>query len=326
MLYDYLFLGSNFSLLFLPIIFYFLNRYSCALQKAQAQNSLIDDKKFHALNSQFLILFKITFILIIVFSVLQIVSILIFNNELIKTNNLIKIDFAFFVFSFLQSLFLITNFFLTFFAFLYFKFKPDYRHHFVQKIFKLFTILIFAGGSTGLMLYYKLSLHLALPELLTYSSKSASLNFLELNLITYGPLLILFFIFSYSYRVFSKKRNIKTSRYYLMAYFITILATAILFFNFSLKYFEIFGVISTKNVLFHYSTFYAGLVLSYLFSLSFYGIIFSTFIYMKQRKFIGSQFAVSYTLKFARLNFYSTLGLVILIVFPWAMLEFYNYF
>ncbi len=325
MLYDYLFLSSNFFLLFLPIFFYFLNSYSSAIEKTLTQKPAEDNKKFHNNNSRFHILFKIVFILVIVFSSLQVGSLLVLNIDLIKVNNLLRIGFDFYLFYLLQTVMLMTNFFLIFFSFLYFRFKPTYRHRFIQKLFKIFTVLIIAGGSIGLILYYNLVIHLSIPELLTYSSKSIPRNFLELNSITYGPLLILFFIFTYTYRLFSKKRNAKTSNLYLITYFITIIMIAILFFNFGLKYFDIFGATSTKLHLFHHSTFYAGLVLTYLFSLSFYGIIFSIFISLKKSEFIGNQFAVSYSLKLAQINYYSTLGLVLITIFPWVMLNFYNY-
>jgi len=326
LLYDYLFLSSNFFILLLPIIFYFLHSYSSTIQKTFSQESTEDDKKFHAHNSRFQILFKIVFVLIILFTLTQIASILIFNNELLKTNNLVKVDSGTFIFSLIQFIFLITNLFLIFFSFLYYRFKPAYRHHFVQRFFKIYSILLFTGGITGFLFYYDISIGLSLPELLTYSSKSISNNILVFNYLTYTPLLVLFFFYTYSFRLFVKKRSLRTSKLYLITYAISILMIAFLFFNFGLKYFELFGVTSTKQILFHYTTLYSGLLLVYLFSLSFYGIIFSIFIYMKKGHFIGSQFAISYTLKLANLNYYSTLALILIVIFPWAMYEFYSKF
>jgi hypothetical protein len=326
LLYDYLFLSSNLFLLFSPIIFYFLNKYSLSLQNTLKQQLVEDDKKFHTQNSRFHILFKTVLILIAVFSISQLISVLVFNNELIKANSLIKIDFTFFMFVVSQATYLITNLFLIFFSFIYFRFKPSYRHHFIQKFFKFFTIFLFVEGLFGLILYFNLAINLSLPELLTYSSNTINSNLLVQNPLSYILVVIFFFIFTYTYRLFIKKRNPTTSRLYLLVYTITILIIAFLVFSFGFKYFEIFGVTSTSHILFHHTTFYVGIAVVYLFSLSFYGIIFAIFIYIKKSEFIGSQFAVSYLLKLANLNYYSTLGLVLIVIFPWVILEFYNYF
>ncbi|NOG44013.1 MAG: hypothetical protein HND50_02215 [Calditrichaeota bacterium] len=92
-----------------------------------------------------------------------------------------------------------------------------------------------------------------------------------------------------------------------------------------MKYFDLFGIGPTKHILFHYSTFYAGLALTYQIVLSFCGAIFSIFIYTKKGEFIGSQFAINYILKLARLNYFSTLGLLIISFVPWAMLELFKF-
>ena len=113
---------------------------------------------------------------------------------------------------------------------------------------------------------------------------------------------------------------------YLALYILVILGVLLVSINSSSKYFDLLSPDLSKQAIFNYTTGYAGVFWIYLSALSFMSIIFSIFIYRKRDKFIGSQFAISYTLKLANLNFYSTLSLFLITLLPLILLQYYKYF
>ena len=181
------------------------------------------------------------------------------------------------------------------------------------------------GAASNVVMLYFLTENLLLPGLLTFTPERSSFLFMDFNSIFSMILTPLFFLYVYVYIKFSRKRSLATSKLYLVLYSIVILGILLLSFNYFTKYFDLLSPGLSKQAIFHYSTAYAGVFWIYLSTLSIMSIVFSIFIYKKKDKFIGSQFAISYTLKLAGLNFYSTLSLFMITLLPWILLQFYKY-
>ncbi len=326
MLNDYLFIGSTFFLLLIPIILYFLTQNSANIQRVLTQQNPTDDKKLQIYYARFHILFKIVIISTIVFSLVQLVALTIVNYDAINSDKLIKVDLVIFLLTTLQFIFALSNLVLIIFSFLYFRLKPSFRHPFIQRYFFYFSLVFIVSQLSAIVYYFLINSGFVLPELLTYSISNTSNGFIPFDYYVYVALFILFVIFNITYRRFVKNRNSKSSRIYLITHLLTFFVFGIILYNFGIKYFDIVNASNIKLLIFHYRTYFIGLILIYLFLLSFYGIIFSVFIYQKKAQFIGSQFSISYTLKLARINYLGSLALFILINLPWILIEYYSYF
>jgi hypothetical protein len=188
------------------------------------------------------------------------------------------------------------------------------------------TAVIFIFTIISFIIYQYLQNDISLPQLFSYSQLGSKSLLLQMQWFVYAPLIIIFLLYVYVYRKFSRKRTPVTSRIYLLVYLVVLLLMLIVSANSAIKYFDLFTLSVIRQNLFHYSTAYAGVFWTYLFALSLCSIFFSIFIFMRKDKFIGSQFAISYTLKLAHINFYSTLLLCLLTIMPWILLEFYKHF
>jgi len=322
---DLLFLGANIFFLIYPFALGILNRYSVYLEK-HLLNPKDDEQNFQKSNTRFHILFRILSIGGIIASFILLIAIILINAKIVNAHHLTKIDITYFLFVVIQILYSFLVGFSIFFSFLYFRFKPDFRHVFIQKLSVILSIFIFAGAVINLILYYFLTENLILPGLLTFTPEQSDFFFKDFNVVFSLVLTILFLLYSYVYTKFSRKRTKATSRMYLVLYVLVLLGIVVVSFNSSTKYFDLLGPGLSKQAVFHYSTGYAGVFWIYLCALSFLSIIFSIFIYRKKDKFIGSQFAISYTLKLANLNFYSTLSLFLITLLPLILLQYFKYF
>ncbi len=322
---DLLFLGSNIFFLIYPFALGILNRYSAYLEK-HLLNPSDGDQNFQKSNTKFHFLFRILTIGGITVSIVYLISIVLFNNKIVNAHLLTKLDFSYFIFIVIQISYSILVGFSIFFSFLYFRFRPDYRHKFIQKLSVLLSLFILVGATINTVMFYLLSKNLLLPGLLTFTPEKSDFLFKDFNLIFSLVLTLLFFVYSYVYTKFSRKRTLATSRVYVGLYVLVILGILLLSFNSFTKYFDLLSPGLSKQTIFHYTTGYSGIFWIYLCALSIMSIIFSIFIYKKKDKFIGSQFAISYTLKLAGLNFYSTLSLFMITLLPWILFQYYKYF
>jgi hypothetical protein len=322
---DLLFLGSNIFFLLFPFALGILNRYSAYLEKHLA-NPANGEQNYQKSNTKFHILFRILTVGGITASIIYFLSVILFNNKIMHAHHLTKLDFSYFVFIVIQILYSFLVGFSIFFSFLYFRFRPDYRHSFIQKLSVLLSIFILTGAVINIMMYLLLNENLLLPGLLTYTPGKSEFFLKDINVIFSIILTPLFLVYSYVYTKFSRKRTLALSRIYLGLYVLVLFGILIMSFNSSSKYFDLLGPGLSKQAIFGYATGYVGVFWIYLCALSFLSIIFSIFIYKKKDKFIGSQFAISYTLKLASLNFYSTLSLFIITLLPWILLQYYKYF
>lgn len=322
---DLLFLGSNIFFLLFPLLLGFLNRYSVYLQK-HIKDPSDDEQAFQKSNTRFHILFRILTIGGMVVGGIYLVSIILINNKILHTNQLTRIDLSYFVFITVQILYTLLFIFSIFFSFLYFRFRPDYRHTFIQKLSVVLSVFVLIGSSINIVLHYMITKNLILPSLLTFTPNQSNFLLKGYNVLPAIILTLLFMVYSYVYTKFSRKRTLATSRLYFVIYLMNILGIILISVNASTKYFDLLSPGLAKQVVFSYTTAYAGIFWIYLSTLSFMSIIFSIFIYRKKDKFIGSQFAISYTLKLASINFYSTLSLFIITLMPWMLLQYYTYF
>ena len=322
---DLLFLGSTIFFLIYPFALGILNRYSAYLDK-HLLNPSEGDQNFQKSNTKFHFLFRMLTIGGIVVSVIYLISIVIFNNKIINAHHLTKLDFSYFLFIVIQIFFSILVTFSIFFSFLYFRFRPDYRHKFIQKLSAVLSLFIFVGAVINIAMYYLLTENLLLPTLLTFTPGKSDFLVNDFNLVFSLVLTPLFLVYSYVYTKFSRKRTLATSRVYLGLFVLVIFTIFLSSINSFTKYFDLLSPDLSKQAIFHYTTAYAGVFWIYLCVLSIMSIIFSIFIYKKKDKFIGSQFAISYTLKLAGLNFYSTLCLFTITLLPLILLQYYKYF
>jgi hypothetical protein len=306
-------------------LLFLVSRNSKALQESLKSKSE-DQKRFNRLNSKFHIYFRLTIISGIAFAFTQLASVLMFNHELININSLLFIDFRYFIFIAGHIIFSVVTLAILVFSLLYFRFKPDYRHHFLQKLLRILSGIVFLFTVISLIFYQDLINGLAIPVLFGFNFLSANNFLLNIEWMVYAPLVLIFFVYTFAYRRFSRKRTHVNSRIYLLFYLLVIFAILFFSVNSGIRYFDLFASTTEKQSLFHYSAIYAGVFWLYLFSLSICSIIFSIFIFLKKDKFIGGQFAISYTLKLAHLNFYSTQLLLLLTIMPWVLLEFYKHF
>jgi len=322
---DLLFLGSNIFFLIFPFALGVLNRYSAYLEK-HLLSPKKSDQNFQKSNAKFHFLFRVLTLGGITVSIIYLISIVLFNNKIINAHHLTKLDFSYFLFIVMQIFYTIFVGFSIFFSFLYFRFRPDYRHSFIQKLSVILSLFILVGAVINIVMYYLLTENLLLPGLLTFTPAKSDFLFRDFNLVFSFVLTPLFLAYSYVYTKFSRKRTLATSRMYLGLYVLVIFGIILLSFNSSTKYFDLLSPGLSKQAIFYYTTGYAGVLWIYLSALSIMSIIFSIFIYKKKDKFIGSQFAISYTLKLAGLNFYSTLSLFLITLLPWILLQYYRYF
>ena len=322
---EILFFSSTLFFIFLPILLYLIYRYSRKIEESFLSKNE-DEKQFGRINNVFHFIYRLTVLSGIVFALIQIFSVIIFNNNLIYVNNLVHLNFWYFIYFILQIVFAAVISILLIFSFLYFRFRPDYRHHFLQRILKILAAISLLEGILSFLLYMNLIDGLILPVLFGNYVNQFQVVIFDLNWKTYLPAIFMAIIFTFVFRKFSRKRTPASSRIYLFIYLILLLFVTVFTINFSLKYFDLFSFSLQKLKIFHFSTAYSGIFWLYLVCLSFCSIIFSIFIFQKRDKFIGSQFAVSYTIKLAHINFYSTQILLILALLPWILLEFYKYF
>ncbi|MCB0282893.1 MAG: hypothetical protein H6627_01520 [Calditrichae bacterium] len=304
---------------------FLVSRYSRALHES-ITTKVDDQKRFNRLNNKFHLFFKTSVIAGILLSLTQLISVMLFNFDLIKVNSLLYIDFKYIFFVVFQVLSFVIICSLLLLSLLYFRFKPDYRHNFLQQIMKSLVFIIYIFNALLFVVYLSLLKDIAVPELFNYNPFSNDKVLLEIQWYLYLPLIIVSVFYSWAYRKFSHKRTNVTSRIYLLLYLLITILIVVISINSGIKYFQIFDFTIYKQKLFHYTSAYSGLFWVYLMALSFCSIIFSIFIFHKKDKFIGGQFAVSYTLKLASINFYSTQILFILTLAPWLMLEYFKHF
>jgi len=327
LLYDYFFIIANIALILLTVSIYVFNRYSVYLERNISQNISPDrDKIFNKINPKFHLLFKIILSGGLTFSVILLVAAILLNNHFTLANHLIKIDFLNFAFIAYQIVFSLSVIILIIFSLMYYRLKPDYRHQFIQGLSRVLFFIQLIGCIIGLFLYAVVTSNINMPTFLTYTPQQAVDFPYDLALLTYMPLLILLVLYFYSYRLFSGNRSLFTSKVYFVSYLLVFIALIILSGNFSLKFFKLLIPQATKHIVFHYSSGFAGLLWIYLVLMSLYSIIFTIFIFNNKDKFIGGQFAISYMLKLARVNFFSTMALGAISILPWILMEFYKYY
>lgn len=304
---------------------FMVSRYSRALHETLTLK-VDDQKRFNRLNNKFHLFFRVTIIAGILLSFSQVISVMLFNFDLIKVNSLLYIDFKYIFFAVFQVLSFVIICGLLLLTLLYFRFKQDYRHYFLQKMMRGLVFVVYVFNAVLFVFYLSLLKDIAVPELFNYNPFSNNKIILNMEWYVYLPLIIVSLSYSWSYRKFSHKRTNVTSRIYLLFYLLITVLIIVISLNSGIKYFQIFDFTIYKQKLFHYTSAYSGLFWVYLMALSFCSIIFSIFIFYKKDKFIGGQFAVSYTLKLASINFYSTQILFILALVPWLMLEYFKHF
>ncbi len=187
---DFIYLGSNFIFLLLPIAFFALKKYSVFLHTHLTQ-PIEEDIYFQRNNVRFHIIYKIILIGGISISILYMISVLFINLKILNIHQLTQVDFVYFIFTFSQILFSIILVYLIISLLLYYRFKANERHAFIQNQSVLISVTVLLGVFMNLILYYLLVGSLSLPILNFSSLEKVSVGDNEFSLLTVALLLII---------------------------------------------------------------------------------------------------------------------------------------
>lgn len=322
--YDIIFLSTNVYYLILPLVLLFFNKLSAYLGKYNTQ-TVDDEQLFSSNNIKFHLLFKLIFYSGIIISISSIVTIIIINSFFIQLNRLIQIDFTFFL---LVIIYLVLSFsvlFILSLSLLYYRLKPDSRHPFIQRLSTLLSIISLTGSATSLLIYYGVLNRIIKPIIVLSEYRYFNQSEEIISLIFLSAFIFILF-YTITYKKYCRKRTQINAKLYSGFYFIMMMILMVLTFINGNKYFELSLMNSSKLNLFSHQYGFAGIMYLFLSLVSAYSIVFAIFIYNKKDKFIGSQFAVSYTLKLAGLNYLSTVVILIICALPYLLLNYFNLF
>lgn len=303
----------------------FLTKYSIYIKKYTFQ-PVDDEKRFNSTNSKFHILYRIFCYSGLIIAVTALVALVLINNNYSELNKLLKLDFNFILLLCFEIFKTTTFIFLIILSLLFYRFKADYRYKFIQKLALILSVFCVLTVTASLALYYGTTLKVLEPVLVTDFSTAPLLVYSKLNMALFLISVLLVSLYSLMYKRFSRKRTAINSNFYLGFYFILLSMLLHMLYTTSIQYLGFNDPDPLKLKLFTFSYGFSGFLLMYLIYLSFYSILFSIFIIKRKDKFIGSQFAVSYTLKLASLNFYSTMALFLISILPFTLLSYFKYF
>lgn len=324
MITDYIFLGSNFIFILLPIAFFGLSRHSIFLQKHLTQ-PIENDRIFQNNNTRFFIIYRLILFGGIFTAALYFVSIVIINTNILTRPQLTQVSFIYFIFTFSQIVFSCIVIYLILFSLLFYRFKPEQRHLFIQAHAVVVSSFLLTGVLINIFLYYGVVKSQSLPALIVSSLSTLNILKNDLHPLIIVSILLIVSIYCFMYIKFSRKRNRTNARSLLIIYLIAFFAIIYLSINLGSNYFGIFDGGMTKQLLFDLRLGFSGVLWIYLSTLSFFSIFFSVFIFNKKDQFIGSQFAINYTLKLVRINYYSTLCLLTISLVPWISFYYFKY-
>lgn len=321
-----IFLGSILFFLLMPAGFYFLNKYSAFLHKHLTQ-PIEDDKIFLSNKTRFQVTFRILFLGGILLSIIYLLSALSISSGIV--NNSAELSpsanyYFYFILIQIVLAFILLNFLL--FSFLYYRLKPDERHPFIRKFTVITSSILFFNALFNIPYYFSVVKNQSLPILLaSINPQPVQTMILEINPLLPAIMIIIVSIYCFIYLKFSRNRNNVNAKLFLILYLVTLMAIMYISLNFTAGYFDVFKSGFSKQNLFDINTGYSGVLWIYLAILSLSSILFSLYIFIKRKNFIGSQFATNYILKLAKVNLYCTLSLGIIAMVPWIFTYYFKY-
>ncbi len=208
---------------------------------------------------------------------------------------------------------------------LYFKFTPSYRVSYLKKA--IFFLVIFILIDIAFISYFYLNTisRFMLPQIIARESKTF---YKALWPESFSTLLIPVFAFIVLFitnKRFRKMQSYKSIFFYKIFFLIFLIISTAYSLNLYLLYFADSIVQQDRLVVFGISYYFSGLFYLVIFWAAIMSFIYLTQIYHKQQYLLAKPLSGIYTLKLARINLLSSFALVLFLVLPWLLKQYFTF-
>ena len=317
--YDIFFLLKN-TFQFVGLIFIGLLLSSSHIKGKPSKG---DKKSIKALN-YFKYLLSFIYIINAIVGLLALLLVFFKESSLSLNVKILDVDYSLLLLPAWHSAMGILYLLLSFSHLLYYRFKPDYRLTFIKRSIYIISLVYLTDIFLSVYLLNQSIQSLLIPELNLNNPGSgvSAMTFKADMIVALGSFFILFLA---GHIYFRKKRTGFSAVSLLVIYlpFYIFLISGLV--HLLSDYFFLQSASIKVLSIFSSQYFYIGLLLIFIAVISIYSLFMTVFITLKNNQFIARQFASGYSVYLARINFWSSFFLFVLVNLPLAYKAFFHY-
>lgn len=209
---------------------------------------------------------------------------------------------------------------------LYFKYLPSFRKKYLQRLVILFNLVLIIN-LIGLGYYYLSGiLGWLVPLVISPAIVHKSVGIWDDTYQTLTLPILGFVMFFLANKRFQMKRTNRSMQVYKFTFVVFTLLISIYLYNLFLSYFTQSVYPMDRLAIFNINLFFTGIFMMVLIALYITSFIYLYIIYSTQDKLLARPFSWAYILKLARINHLSSFSLVLLIVLPWLIKQYFILF